>query len=451
MSQIQFLTPAQEALIPEYQQKWRNLYLSTQPIDPIRAAAAVKGAYAVMGKQEPEVVFCTSPRAALQRLEDYVEQVQFTHNSTIPSQEDIQKNFVQFFAKGVWETIKLRNKQQQAGTKPLHDLSNQVWHEAAKYLAKYIEERLPKDLSTQDIVEQAFIGASPLFTENFGSSWEFNDQNSENWQESFRMTATNVDKQLGWLPGKGLLFRGWLKSMLQGAITGRIYGTKHPQFYQVIFASLSFPEQKFIRENPPVIISNLAISCTWLDFAFAVLNYPHNSQQWTALQGLVKYCGEIFAVDDFCIVCERPTKIIVNENNQIHGEGEAALEFADGFTVYAHSDTPLPEKYGAIHPSQWQAQWVLEERNSQIQEILIKEIGAVRLCQELSWMEVDAIAEYTLLKSEKLVSQDDYILKRINAETGEINAAFIPWNIKSVWSAIKYANKEFSQEDFPLP
>ena len=27
MPQIQFLTPAQEALIPEYQEKWKHIYL----------------------------------------------------------------------------------------------------------------------------------------------------------------------------------------------------------------------------------------------------------------------------------------------------------------------------------------------------------------------------------------------------------------------------------------
>ncbi|MEM7713541.1 MAG: hypothetical protein AAF349_08195, partial [Cyanobacteria bacterium P01_A01_bin.68] len=73
MTQIHFLTPEQEALIPEYQQKWKRIYLSTQPIEHNRAKAAVQGAYAVMGKPEPEVVFCSSPRAALDRLQAHIE------------------------------------------------------------------------------------------------------------------------------------------------------------------------------------------------------------------------------------------------------------------------------------------------------------------------------------------------------------------------------------------
>ncbi len=52
MTRIHFLTPEQEALIPEYQEKWKRIYLSTQPIERNRAKAAVQGAYAVMGKAE---------------------------------------------------------------------------------------------------------------------------------------------------------------------------------------------------------------------------------------------------------------------------------------------------------------------------------------------------------------------------------------------------------------
>ena len=73
MTRIHFLTPEQEALIPEYQEKWKRIYLSTEPIQQNRAKAAVQGAYAVMGKAEPEVIFCSSPRAALERLQAYVE------------------------------------------------------------------------------------------------------------------------------------------------------------------------------------------------------------------------------------------------------------------------------------------------------------------------------------------------------------------------------------------
>ena len=460
MPQIQFLTPDQEALIPEYQEKWKRIYLSTEPIDRIRAAAAVKGAYAVMGKKEPEVIFCSSPRAALERLQENISQVEIPQDNVRVSPEEVQSNFFKFFVQGVWETIKIQLKQQHAGTKPIHDLLKDVAHDASKSLGKHVDHLLPKDLTTQEIVEQAVLGSSPLF-ETLGKQMahqgdaEFSrtlqDRQPEDWQETFVSTASAVETQLAWLPAKGLFFRKWLKQMLQSTLTAKICGLEHPRFRDLISVSLSLSEKKFLVENPPVIISDFAIYCTWSDFAFSVLNFAHRAKKWAALQGLVKHCGWIFAVDNLCIVCDRPTRILVDDDNQLHGEGEPALQFADGSVAYAYHGVPLPEKYGTAHSSQWQAQWVLEERSENLQQALIQAIGAVRLCQELPAVELDTRQNYTLLKLENVEVRDTHILKRLDSETDAIYAVFVPWRIKSVRSAIQYVNQNLSPEDFPMP
>jgi hypothetical protein len=62
--QIATVTPEQEALIPVIRERWRSLALSTQPIDQQKATDAVRTAYAVMGKPEPEIRFLNSPFAA---------------------------------------------------------------------------------------------------------------------------------------------------------------------------------------------------------------------------------------------------------------------------------------------------------------------------------------------------------------------------------------------------
>ncbi|NEQ22758.1 MAG: hypothetical protein F6K28_26980, partial [Microcoleus sp. SIO2G3] len=54
-------TPEQESLIPFYQDKWRNIALSTEPINRKKATSAVKEAYALMGLSEPKILFIDSP------------------------------------------------------------------------------------------------------------------------------------------------------------------------------------------------------------------------------------------------------------------------------------------------------------------------------------------------------------------------------------------------------
>ena len=460
MSQIQFLTPAQAELIPDIQEKWRRIYLSTQPLDQIRAVAAIKGAYAVMGQPEPEVVFCSSPRAALEYLQDYVAQVEVPQADTTVSPEAIQASFFKHFGQAVFETFRLKNKQQQSGIRPITDLLGKLSHRPYKLLAKHIEHCLPKDLTTQDVVEQAFIGAIPLF-EQLGKTMaregdpEFSktlqDRPMEDWQESFSQTASAIETQLGWLPGKGFLFRGWLKKMVQSTLAAKITGVNHPQLQEAVQVSFLPAEQLFLLENPFVTNSGLAVACIWLDFAFSVLGYPHDAQKWAALQGLVKYCGDIFAVKNLCVVCDRPTKILLNEDSQLHGEGEPALEFADGFAAYAYHGTRMPEQYGTVHPNQWQAQWVLEERYRDLKRVLIRGIGAVRLCQELPVIQLDTVSDYALLKLEGIDDHFDRILKRTDPETGDIQAIFVRWHERSVRSALHYIHQNYATDNFPIP
>ena len=62
------LTPEQEALIPVYHEKWRNIVLSTERIHREKATEAVKEAYDLIDWQEPEIVFCCSFYSVLQTI-----------------------------------------------------------------------------------------------------------------------------------------------------------------------------------------------------------------------------------------------------------------------------------------------------------------------------------------------------------------------------------------------
>ncbi|MGR3278478.1 DUF6745 domain-containing protein, partial [Acaryochloris marina NIES-2412] len=430
-----------------------QICFSIQPIEQIQAKAAVKGVYAVMGQREPDVIFCTSPKSALEKIQASTSNEETSQKNVGFSQKDIRKNFLWFFLKTAYQVIQLKRK--QSGTGPILELLTEVSKKPTKQLKNHIKSRLPKGLTTQDIVEQAFLGSSPLFNA-LGKQMAFAGDSSllnmqpEDWQQSFSVTAANLETQLAWLPGKKFLFRSWLVKMLHGTLIAKISGIEYPQLQEAFFCSLSSEEQQIILENPLTISSDLGFHCSWLDFAISVLNYPHLSKKWAALQGVAKHCGWIFAMDNVCIVCDRPIKILLDEANQLHGEGESALQFADGFTIYAHHGTPLPEHYGSIHPNQWQAQWILDEKDANLKKVLMLTIGAVRLCQELSLFEVDTQKNYTLFKIENSGLAETYILRKTRLGSDKIYAVFIPWHANSIESAMQYASYHYSQEDFPI-
>jgi len=63
-TKVKKLTPEQAALIPVYREKGKEIALSTGPINRSKAAETIKAACAVIGKKEPEIIWCDRPYEA---------------------------------------------------------------------------------------------------------------------------------------------------------------------------------------------------------------------------------------------------------------------------------------------------------------------------------------------------------------------------------------------------
>ncbi|WP_442946427.1 MULTISPECIES: DUF6745 domain-containing protein [unclassified Nostoc] len=60
---------------------------------------------------------------------------------------------------------------------------------------------------------------------------------------------------------------------------------------------------------------------------------------WNTLRAYVSECGWTFFFQDFCFTCQRPQKVLLDEQNRPHAENESAIEFLDGFSVFAKNGT----------------------------------------------------------------------------------------------------------------
>jgi len=110
-------------------------------------------------------------------------------------------------------------------------------------------------------------------------------------------------------------------------------------------------------------------------FSLGIVFRPEFLKVVESMKQLLAECGWIFMFHNVCYVCSRPTKLSLDSEYRLHAEGEAAIAFADGYSLYFHHGVILPEKYGQIHPDWWQAQWLLEERNAELKRILIQKNG----------------------------------------------------------------------------
>lgn len=132
-----------------------------------------------------------------------------------------------------------------------------------------------------------------------------------------------------------------------------------------------------------------AVYASAFDYCISILNCEYSPTNWEALQSVAKECGWIFPWKKTCFVCDRPSKLSFDNERRLHGEGTPAIQFTDGFSVYAYHGVVIPEKYGEIPPQEWQAQWILEESDPELKQVLISGIGMLRIRRELGNIELD--------------------------------------------------------------
>jgi len=260
------------------------------------------------------------------------------------------------------------------------------------------------------------------------------------------------------------LFEEDLLDKLIVDLEDEIYNSLEEQWNLTYFDLLeSIDEEKFIpmdTQRKYIKYDLLIAECSYYDFCISVLDYPHDKQRWEILQNVVKNFPWFFPFQGICFICDRPIKLSFNQENRLHGDGEPAIEHADGYKVYANSGVLLPEKYGTIPTSEWKSQWLLSERNAELRRVLVQGIGYNRICEELGAVELDSWEEYSLLKIKNYIEVDEWdsveayepmhLLKMTCPSTGHIHFLRVPPNIDSAREGIRWVNWGVDPEEFEI-
>ncbi|MGK7902550.1 MAG: DUF6745 domain-containing protein [Hormoscilla sp.] len=199
----------------------------------------------------------------------------------------------------------------------------------------------------------------------------------------------------------------------------------------------------------PYLWSDVA---AWLDFQSNALKVIDSQKVSYHFWKVIQECGWIFPFKNLCIVCDRPRKMNLDNQHRLHAEGEPAVEYADGFSIYAYQGLGLPEKYGKINSEKWRSQWILEERNAELRRVLIQGIGYDRICQELSSQTLNSWKEYTLLRiADNIDRRGEIILLKMTCpSTGHIHALRVPPHMRSAREAIRWVNRGIDPEEFSV-
>jgi hypothetical protein len=180
------------------------------------------------------------------------------------------------------------------------------------------------------------------------------------------------------------------------------------------------------------------------------LGVPMPQDKYYLFCNYMRQVGWMFPYEGMAIAIVRP-EIRWNSAGEIHGEGIPAIEFPDGFGIYAYRGINLPAQYGKLHPTNWRAEWLLEQRNAELRRVLIQGIGYERICQDLQAKECDRWQEYTLLQIESEIDVEPiHLLKMICPSTGFIHVLRVPPDINSAREAICWVNWGIDPTEFAV-
>ncbi|MGB3649782.1 MAG: leucine-rich repeat domain-containing protein [Rivularia sp. (in: cyanobacteria)] len=222
------------------------------------------------------------------------------------------------------------------------------------------------------------------------------------------------------------------------------------------------PEELSLLYNDGITTQDIIHQIYLIEVYQSLLNISldEKTQQWyDCLNQLFEHCGWFIPFEDVCIVCvkrsstegNRPSKFSLDSETRLHAEGEAAIQFADGYGLYYYHGVALPEKYGKVHPDRWQAICLLEEKNTELRRILIQAIGYNRICKELKAIQLDSFREYMLIKIDAVSNVEPIVLlKMICPSTGYTHVLRVPPNMESAREAITWVNWDIDPQEFAV-
>jgi hypothetical protein len=449
MLPIELFTPEEQAQIPAFQAKWRKVALSTERIDRVQAEAAIRAVYKNQWKRSPQVIFCDSPLAAAECLAERVKTPQLLFSNMAepigaadegtPQAQNLPTSGS--FFKAILYALLFTWKSKAMQKNPLSNLiqDKQTFQAGREHLVKKAEQQFAmQNLTMADFVQEIVS--------------QFPEAQREMGQVQIPEPVAQPKTPMGWYEkffSKFALF--FLKQNFIGQVLARLSDTRLGNIDQllqmVVLARLQEKVQLVYSLSP--IAS--AISGNTLDFCNTVIAAPKKPRQWNILKTVYEQCGWIFISEGVCYICDRPTKLKLDDEYRPHAEGEAAIKYSDGTKIYAYHGALLPEQYGQTLPIQWQAQWLLQETNAELRRALIQGIGYDRLCQDLDAIELDTWEEYTLLKVKDSIDVEDlHLLKMTCPSTGHIHAMRVPPKITSAREAIKWMNWDTDPAQFAV-
>ena len=113
---------------------------------------------------------------------------------------------------------------------------------------------------------------------------------------------------------------------------------------------------------------------SFLSFFRNVVNLTIDYSKWIHYEKLAELSSFRYLHKEFCIVCDRPSKLMVDDQNRPHCEDGPFCEWRDGSALYAYHGVRTP-MWIIETPEKIKIQDIQNEKNVEIQRVMIEKYG----------------------------------------------------------------------------
>lgn len=153
--------------------------------------------------------------------------------------------------------------------------------------------------------------------------------------------------------------------------------------------------------------------------------------------------GFVYYEEDHAVICDRFSAIRVNENNELHCANAPALEYRDGYKLYALETRYVPEQV-VMRPETQSVADIEGEEDSEIKRLRITRLGWQKYLQMVKAEIIDHRTDEAGQK-EVLVKTKDYcVLMCICPSTGRDFAMDVPADTKTCAEAQMFLSQGLS-------
>jgi hypothetical protein len=151
-----------------------------------------------------------------------------------------------------------------------------------------------------------------------------------------------------------------------------------------------------------------------------------------------------------CVLCQKPTKICFNKNNQLHNESGPAIEYAGIIPLFLYSLNGVSVTKEIVEPpwNKLNSKLILTEKNAEVRKEIVRKIGSEKLCSDLKAKVIDKKDEYELLLLDLKDGRNRPYLKMKNPSIGVYHIEGVHPDCKTVEDALNFRSglKEWKPE-----